>query len=182
MPPARGYPSIIPNTPSGQRTDRDRQVSWLPGHHVRSAFPAACTASGIWNDRYPVTVAGTAPDYRHEACFRVPYYFHFWKPVAKPRYAGNDERASVTTTGVTFFPGGARSAKSRLAQQLAEAQSGERVCLATQPCRICRRRSGLNHATLSRSRSAAWSLASASAGGMRPMGHDEPSEQMFRKS
>lgn len=37
----------------------------------------------------------------------------------------------MTTKGVTFFLGGARSGKSRLAQQLAEAQSGGLVYLAT---------------------------------------------------
>ena len=37
----------------------------------------------------------------------------------------------MTTNSVTFFLGGARSGKSRLAQQLAEAQSGALVYLAT---------------------------------------------------
>lgn len=37
----------------------------------------------------------------------------------------------MTTNSVTFFLGGARSGKSRLAQQLAEAQSGVLVYLAT---------------------------------------------------
>ena len=35
----RGRTSIARIIPSGQRTDRDRQVSWLPGRHVRPAFP-----------------------------------------------------------------------------------------------------------------------------------------------
>ena len=73
-----------------------------------------------WGDRYPVTVAGTAPDYRYESCFRVPYYFHFWKPVAWRPYAAAAQETSVNSANVTFFLGGARSGKSRMAQALAE--------------------------------------------------------------
>src|ERR1700755_2864273 len=58
----RGKTSIARHTPSAQRTDCDRQVSWLPGHGVRPAFPDSgpVARSGEYS---PVTVAGAAPDH-----------------------------------------------------------------------------------------------------------------------
>jgi hypothetical protein len=36
-----GCPSFARHTPSAQRIDRGGQVSWLPGHRVRPAFPTS---------------------------------------------------------------------------------------------------------------------------------------------
>lgn len=57
-----GLASIARNTPSAQRNDRNRQVSWLPGHHCRPTFPRHAGRSGLLGGNSPVTVAGTAPD------------------------------------------------------------------------------------------------------------------------
>ena len=43
----RGKTSIARHTPSAQRTDCDRQVSWLPGQRVRPAFPDAISSGGV---------------------------------------------------------------------------------------------------------------------------------------
>ena len=78
----------------------------------------------------PVTVAGTAPDDERIARFRVPFSFHLWKPVATaPLEASRVEGKTMVAT--TFFLGGARSGKSRLAQAAAEARAGPLAYLAT---------------------------------------------------
>src|SRR5690554_1443126 len=69
-----------PGCSKGKRAAR--QVSWLPGHHLASAFPGCIQCRTQWHEETtdsPVTVAGAAP-----VLNRIP----FSCPVVKP---GNRE-------------------------------------------------------------------------------------------
>lgn len=66
---------------------------------------------------------------REDTRFRVPFSSHFWEPVASAPLERIGAQDKMATT--TLFVGGARSGKSRLAQQACEALAGPWTYLAT---------------------------------------------------
>src|SRR3546814_12716552 len=67
---ARGKSSIVRPTPSARKTDRFRQVPWLPDHHAPPAFPDGLQ----WprSEHSPVTVARAARVHGYATHYRLP--------------------------------------------------------------------------------------------------------------
>lgn len=125
--------------PSTQRIDRSRQVSWLPDHHLLLRLPSPSNgASGIVGQELPGHSCGHSPGLNVAANNGVRQCPGFpFKPLAEHQLQVRDElgarllQAGNMEMTVVLVLGGARSGKSRIAQELAEAEAGPLIFAAT---------------------------------------------------
>src|SRR5262245_28722042 len=116
----RGKTSIARHTPSAQRTDCNRQVSWLPGQRVRHSLPGQTSSGGAIGRILSGHSCGGSLGSWRVGHFRVPFSSHVLG-TCRGRNLKPASRGRQELTHIVLLLGGARSGKSRIAQVRAEA-------------------------------------------------------------